>query len=114
MVPVLFSILKWPIATNLPKSTVGRHYIYIKTPEEEVSAAKLQSPRLIGPQCMRFYYRLHGGTEFNGTIKVFLKKLDRNEIEMWDIIGDQGKSWKEVSLEFNYHGEFMVGHFCKA
>ena len=103
------------IATNLPKFTVGSHYIYIKTPEKEgSSAAKLQSPRLIGPQCMRFYYRLHGSTEFDVTIQVFLKKLDNKEIEMWYITGDQGKSWKEVSLEFNYHGEFMVGHFCKA
>ena len=96
----------------MSKFVGAEHYIFIETPEKKgPSAAKLQSPRLIGPLCMQFYYHLYGGPGFDGTIKVFLKKLDRKEIEMWDIIGDQGKSWKEASLEFAYLGEFMVLSF---
>lgn len=81
------------------KSSNG-HYMYIEASgKSKGHNAKMYSPmyRGLNPQCIEFYYHMHGRQV--GTLTVHSKLLTEDEFRaIWRVFGNQGNLWIKASI----------------
>ena len=85
------------------------HYLYIEANNAtNGDTARLLSPECshTGPQCLRFWYHMHGSADTMG-LHVYLLQ-DRLAEAVWWKRNDQGDVWNEAMVELTPTGTFQV------
>lgn len=76
------------------------HYMYIEASgQAKGNNARMYSPKYRGlsPQCIEFYYHMHGRQV--GTLTVYSKLLAEDEYQaIWRVFGNQGNLWIKASI----------------
>ncbi|XP_045189152.2 uncharacterized protein LOC123546718 isoform X3 [Mercenaria mercenaria] len=76
------------------------HYMYIEASgKSKGQTAKMYTPKYRGlnPQCIEFFYHMHGRT--TGTFTVYSKLLTSDEFRaVWRVFGNQGNLWIKAGI----------------
>ncbi|XP_060575304.1 uncharacterized protein LOC132732812 isoform X2 [Ruditapes philippinarum] len=88
-----------PINDHTCKDRHG-HYMYVEASgKSKGMTAKMFSPKYRGlnPQCIEFYYHMHGRT--TGTFTIYSKPLTSDEFRaVWRVFGNQGNLWIKAGV----------------
>ena len=81
-------------------------YIYIETsyPRQPGDSARLESPWMMGPQCMTFFYHMYGST-----MSIHVKSQATNKLKpVWLRSQDQGDHWIQGQISINETSSYQV------
>ena len=84
-------------------------YIYIETssPRQPGDTARLVSPWMRGPQCMRFFYHMYGATM--SRVVIYIKSQATNQLKtVWLRSQDQGDYWIQERISINETSSYQV------
>ena len=97
------------LATILFPNPGRGQFIYVETssPRRRGDTARLESPWMLGPQCMTFYYHMFGSTM--SCVVIYIRNKDRNRIKpVWLKSEDRGDRWTRGQISFNETGMYQV------
>ena len=84
-------------------------YIYIETssPRNPGDTARLESPWMLGPQCMTFYYHMYGATM--SCVIIYIKSQATNRSKpVWLKSEDRGNHWIKGQISINETEMYQV------
>ena len=84
-------------------------FIYVEAsyPRRFGDKARLESPWMLGPQCMTFYYHMFGSTM--SCVVIYIRNQDTNGIKpVWFKSGNQGNRWIREQISINETGMYQV------
>lgn len=84
-------------------------YVYIETssPRKPKDTARLVSPWMRGPQCMTFYYHMHGATM--SCVVIYIKRQSANKLTpVWLKSENQGNLWIQAQVSINETAYYQV------
>ena len=87
-------------------------YAYIETssPRQPGDTARLESPWIRGPQCMTFFYHMHGSPM--SCVVIYIKSQAANRLRpVWLRSQDQGNQWIQGKISISETSSYQVS--CK-
>jgi len=86
----------------------GMHiYIETSSPRQLGGTARLESPWMRGPQCMTFFYHMHGATV--SCVVIYIKFHATNRLKpVWLRCRDQGNHWTQGKISISETSSYQV------
>lgn len=93
-----------------PKIGFGKFlYIEASAPRSRGDTARLESPWMLGPQCMTFYYHMFGSTM--SCVVIYVRNQNENRIKpVWLKSENKGDQWIREQISLNETGQYKVGY----